>query len=161
MGSSRKKSKTIWTRICSSWDRAVTVRREEPEVRRGAIRRWTARQAGARRSRKARSGQYWSPAGLLLARVQMLMGEQETALETARKVIEQDPQESYRLEYALMLMQAGREEEGRKELTALTSAEGAGAVAERALADIDFQLGNRDSAAQRCSNLVTTGRFVY
>jgi tetratricopeptide (TPR) repeat protein len=33
-------------------------------------------------------------------------------------------------------------------------------MVERALADIDFQLGNRDSAAQRFSNLVSSGRFV-
>lgn len=113
-------------------------------------------------ARKARElGQYWSPSGLLLARVQMLMGEHDAALETARKVIEQDRQDSYRLEYALMLMQAGREQEGRKELDALASIEATGPVAERALADIDFQLGNRDAAAQRFSNLVTNGRFVY
>lgn len=113
-------------------------------------------------ARKARElGQYWPPSGLLLARVQMLMGEHDAALETARKVIEEDRQDSYRLEYALMLMQAGREQEGRKELDALASIEATGPVAERALADIDFQLGNRDAAAQRFSNLVTNGRFVY
>ena len=113
-------------------------------------------------AKKARElGQFWSPSGLLLARVQMLTGEQDAALETARKVVEKDSQESYRLEYALMLMQAGKEEEGRKALDKLASAEGAGAVAERALADIDFQLGNRDAAAQRYSNLVQNGRFVY
>jgi len=60
-----------------------------------------------------------------------------------------------------MLMQAGKEEEGRKDLEKLAAAEGSGAVAERALADIDFQLGNRDAAAQRFSNLVQNGRFVY
>ncbi len=113
-------------------------------------------------AKKARElGQYWSPSGLLLARVQMLLGDRETALETGRKVVEQDPQESYRLEYALLLMQAGKEEEGRKELEALVSAESTGALAERALADIDFQLGNRDAAAQRFGNLVQNGRFVY
>jgi tetratricopeptide (TPR) repeat protein len=106
-------------------------------------------------------GPYWSPAGLLLARVQMLEGEQEAALATARKVIEQDSQDSYRLEYALMLLQAGKEEEGRKELTALAGSETTGSVVERALADIDFQMGNRDSAAQRFGNLVSSGRFVY
>jgi tetratricopeptide (TPR) repeat protein len=58
-------------------------------------------------------------------------------------------------------MQAGQEEEGRKELNALASSETAGAVVERTLADIDFQMGNRDSAAQRYSNLVSSGRFVY
>jgi len=110
---------------------------------------------------KARElGQYWTPSGLLLARVQMLTGEQDVALETARKVVEQDSQESYRLEYALMLMQAGKEADGRKELEALAATD-SGMVAERALADIDFQLGNRDAAAQRFSNLVQNGRFVY
>jgi tetratricopeptide (TPR) repeat protein len=113
-------------------------------------------------AQKARElGPYWSPAGLLLARVQMLMGDHDPALETARKVVEQDPQDSYRLEYALMLMQAGKEAEGRKELDALASSESSGPVAERALADIDFQLGNRDAAAQRFTNLMQNGRFVY
>ena len=60
-----------------------------------------------------------------------------------------------------MLMQAGKEEEGRKELNALAASESTGTVVERALADIDFQLGNRDAAAQRFSNLVSSGRFVY
>lgn len=113
-------------------------------------------------ARKARElGPYWAPAGLLLARVQMLKGEPDTALTTARQVIEQDNQDSYRLEYALMLMQAGKEEEGRKELTALSGSESTGLVVERALADIDFQMGNRDSASKRFSNLVSSGRFVY
>ncbi len=117
---------------------------------------------GLEHAKKARElGQFWSPSGLLLARVQMLMGDRDAALETARKVVEQDAQDSYRLEYALMLMQAGKEEEGRKDLDKLASSENTGPVAERALADIDFQLGNRDAAAQRFSNLVQNGRFVY
>jgi tetratricopeptide (TPR) repeat protein len=112
-------------------------------------------------AQKARElGQFWSPSGLLLARVQMVMGDHDAALETARKVVEQDRQDSYRLEYALMLMQAGKEAEGRKELEALSTTE-SGPVAERALADIDFQLGNRDAAAQRFTSLVQNGRFVY
>ena len=113
-------------------------------------------------ARKARElGPYWAPAGLLLARVQMLKGDSDQGLATARQVLEQDEQDSYRLEYALMLMQAGNEAEGRKELAALANSETTASVVERALADIDFQLGNRDSAAQRFSNLVSSGRFVY
>lgn len=106
-------------------------------------------------------GPYWAPAGLLLAQVQLARGESEQALTLAREVIGRDNQESYRLEYALMLLQAGKDEEGRKELTALSNNEAAAAVAERALADIDFQMGNREAAAQRYSNLVSSGRFVY
>lgn len=113
-------------------------------------------------ARKARElGPYWSPAGLLLARVQMLTGDAEGALATAKQVLEQDNQDSHRLEYALMLMQAGKEQEGRKELSALAASESTGTVVERALADIEFQLGDRDAAAQRFSNLVASGRFVY
>jgi tetratricopeptide (TPR) repeat protein len=106
-------------------------------------------------------GKFWSPSGLLLARVQMMMGDHDAALETAKKVLEQDSQDSNRLEYALMLMQAGKEEEGRKALDQLAATETMGPVAERALADIDFQLGNRDAAAKRFTNLVQNGRFVY
>jgi len=113
-------------------------------------------------ARKAHElGPYWSPAGLLLARVQMLTGEPDAALASARQVIEQDNQDAFRLEYALMLMQAGREQEGRKELTALAASESTGPLVERALADIDFQMGNRDAAAKRFTSLVSAGRFVY
>ena len=113
-------------------------------------------------AQKARElGPYWAPAGLLLAQVQLARGESEAGLATAKSVIDQDSEDSYRLEYALMKMQAGQEQEGRKELMALASSETAGGVVERTLADIDFQMGNRDSAVQRYTNLVSTGRFVY
>ena len=92
-------------------------------------------------------GKFWSPSGLLLARVQMMAGDHDAALETAKKVLEQDSQDSNKLEYALMLMQSGKEEEGRKAIEQLAATETVGPVAERALADIDFQLGNRDAAA--------------
>jgi tetratricopeptide (TPR) repeat protein len=112
-------------------------------------------------AQKARElGPYWAPAGLLLAQVQLARGENDAALATAKAVVEHDSQDSYRLEYALMKLQAGRDEEGRKDLESLTAGD-SGAIAERALADIDFQLGNRDVAATRYSNLVSNGRFVY
>jgi tetratricopeptide (TPR) repeat protein len=113
-------------------------------------------------AQKARQlGPYWVPAGLLLARVQMLRGEPEAALATAKEMLKQENQDTYRLEYALMLLQAGKEDEARKELETLARSENTGALVERALADIDFQLGNRDAAAKRFTNLVSSGRFVY
>lgn len=106
-------------------------------------------------------GPFWAPAGLLLAQVQLARGQADEGLALAHEIIERDRQDSYRLEYALMLLQAGKDEESRKELSALGGSEAASAVAERALADIDFQSGNREAAAQRYSNLVSSGRFVY
>ena len=93
-------------------------------------------------AQKARElGPYWSPAGLLLAQVQLARGDNDAGLATAKSVIDQDGQDSYRLEYALMKLQAGQEEEGRKDLNALAGSDTASAVAERALADMDFQMG--------------------
>lgn len=113
-------------------------------------------------ARKARElGPYWSPAGLLLARTQLINEQVDAGLATAREVVEQDNEDSNRLEYALMLLQAGREEEGRKELAELASSESAAAFVERALADLDLQLGNRDAAAKRFANLASSGRFGY
>jgi tetratricopeptide (TPR) repeat protein len=113
-------------------------------------------------AQKARElGPYWAPAGLLLAQVQLARGDNDAGLATAKSVVEQNNEDSYRLEYALMKMQAGQEEDGRKDLSALATSETAGSVVERTLADLDFQMGNRDSAAQRYTNLVSTGRFVY
>lgn len=106
-------------------------------------------------------GPYWAPAGLLLAQIQLARGETEPGLALAREIVARENQESYRLEYALMLLQTGKDEDARKELNALGNSATAAAVAERALADIEFQLGNREAAAQRYSNLVSSGRFVY
>lgn len=106
-------------------------------------------------------GPYWMPAAMLLARVQMVVGQSEAALATAREVLEQDNHESNRLDYALLLLQAGHEQEGRAELSALARSETAAPAVERTLADIDFQTGNVESAAQRYTNLISSGRFVY
>lgn len=104
---------------------------------------------------------FWSRAALFLGQMQMVQGNNEGGLATARAAIEQDPQDEYRLEYALMLMQAGKDEEGRRELAKLLENEATAPFAERALADIDFQMGNREGAKQRYTNLLSSGRYVY
>jgi len=106
-------------------------------------------------------GPYWTPAKLLLAQVRMARGDTDAALASARQIVETDKQDSYRLEYAIMLMTAGKEEEARKELNALAGSDTVAAVVERLLADLDFQHGNRDAATKRYGSLVANGRFVY
>jgi Flp pilus assembly protein TadD len=106
-------------------------------------------------------GSFWSPAGLLLAQVQLARGDAEAGLATAKEVLGQDNQDTFRLEYALMLLQAGKDEEAKKELDGLSKRSDTAAIVERAMADIDFALGNRESAKQRYSNLVANGSFVY
>jgi tetratricopeptide (TPR) repeat protein len=103
---------------------------------------------------------YWSRATLFLGQMQLVSGDAEAGLATARKALEQDPQPDYRLEYALMLIQAGKDEEGRRELEELAKDDATAAFAERTLADFAFQLGNRESARQRWRTAVSsTNRF--
>jgi tetratricopeptide (TPR) repeat protein len=104
---------------------------------------------------------FWSRAALFLGQMQMVEGNSEDGLATARAAMEQDPQDEYRLEYALMLIQAGKDEEGRRELARLLENDATAPFAERALADIDFQMGNREGAKQRYTNLLSSGRYVY
>ncbi len=106
-------------------------------------------------------GNFWPPAGLLLAQVQLARGDADSGLATAKEVLAQDDRENFRLEYALMLLQAGKDSEAEKELANLSKGSTTAAVVERAMADIDFALGNRESAKQRYTNLVANGSFVY
>lgn len=114
----------------------------------------------ARRAREL--SPYWSPAGMLLARVQVMLKHTEEGLATGKAVIDQDPQDSDKLEFAILQIAAGKEDEGRKALQAMADDEGkVQAAAQRALALIEYQSGQYDSAAQRFNALLTSGRFVY
>jgi tetratricopeptide (TPR) repeat protein len=104
---------------------------------------------------------FWAPAGLLLARIMITNGDLEGGVKTAKAVVDQDAHPGYRLEYAVMLLAAGRTEESRKELVALSKQESTSAAAERALALIDFQNGDREAALQRFNDLLSSGHFVY
>ncbi len=104
---------------------------------------------------------YWSPAGLLLARVQLATGAPEAAVATAAAIAERDPSPGNRLEKAVLLLGSGRDEEARQELEAMLAEPDAAVGAERALALIDLQSGRTDAAAERFGRLLQDGRFVY
>jgi tetratricopeptide (TPR) repeat protein len=105
---------------------------------------------------------YWSPAGMLLARVQVMVKQPEQGLATAQAVVEREPQDSDKLEFAVLQIAAGREQRGREALQAMAEKEGRiQAAAQRALALIEYQSGQHESAAERFNALLTSGRFVY
>ena len=105
---------------------------------------------------------YWTPASMLLARVQVMLKQPDEGLAIAQKVVEQNPQGPDQLEYAVLQIAAGKEEEGRKALQAMAEQEGrTQAAAQRALALIEYQSGQHAAAAQRFNALLTSGRFVY
>jgi len=104
---------------------------------------------------------YWQPAKSLLARVQLASGQAEVALASARALAEQENRPEQRLEYAQMLYAGGKEDEGRRELEALTQVPEASFGAQRTLALIELERGQMDAARKRWRELVQAGRFVY
>jgi tetratricopeptide (TPR) repeat protein len=104
---------------------------------------------------------YWSPAGMLLARVQLANGRPDEALATARSVVERDGLAGNQLELALIELAAGEEQAGRKSLEALASDSESAVSVERTLALLALQEGDLDAAAERFEALLRQGRFVY
>lgn len=104
---------------------------------------------------------YWAPARSLLARVQLSNGQVDAGLATARAAMEQEDKPESRLEYAQLRYAAGREDEAREELQALSESPEVGAAAQRSLAIIDLDSGDVESASKRWRALVQSGRYVY
>lgn len=104
---------------------------------------------------------YWAPAGLMLARIQLVVGKIDEGLATAKAVVDQDSTAANQMEYALLLLAAGRDEDGMAMLEALagTSNE-TSAVVERLKALRDFESGRFDAARTRFENLIQRGAFV-
>jgi tetratricopeptide (TPR) repeat protein len=94
--------------------------------------------------------------------MQLVVNDLETGLATARTVVEQDGSPGNRLEYSLLLLAAGREEQGMAELDAYrTTSDDAGLIVERILALRDLEAGRTDAAASRFDGLIRKGAFVY
>lgn len=104
---------------------------------------------------------YWTPAAMLLARVQVMMRKTDDGLSTARAALKDQPTDQGNFEYAVLLMASGQEKEGRALLEDLANKPETSAGALRTLAILDFQTGNHEAAAQRFNALLTTGRAVY
>lgn len=115
--------------------------------------------ASAQRAREL--SPYWTPAGLVLARVQLVVGKIDEGLATAKAVVDQDSTAANQMEYALLLLAAGRESDGMATLDALagTSNETA-AVVLRLKALRDFEGGRFDAARGRFEQLIQQGAFV-
>ncbi len=101
---------------------------------------------------------FWSPAGLLLAKAQLLRGEKQLAVQTAQAVVKNDDSIATRSEYAALLLGAQMPNEAMRLWRELEETEGDNSAAMRALAQIDFEVGNYQSAFNRFNQLLNTGR---
>ncbi len=103
---------------------------------------------------------YWSPAGLQLARAQLANGQTELALQTGQAVVKIDNSLGTRSEYAGLLLASNRANDAVRLWHELEQEEGDNSAAVRALAQIDFQVGNYQSAFNRFNRLLNTGKHL-
>ena len=95
-----------------------------------------------------------------LWRAQVLAGDVDQPLADAKAVAEHDDTAENRMEYAMVLLSAQRNDEARAQLTALTHSKEARPMALRMLGLVEFQDGKLDEASARFAELVTTGRYL-
>lgn len=117
---------------------------------------WTLMLSEARRAQQM--APFWSPAGLLLARAQLVNGQTDDALNTAQAVVKNDDSTATRSEYAGVLLASKRGAEAVKLWRELEDQGGDNSAAVRALAQLDFELGSYQSAFTRFNKLLNTGK---
>lgn len=101
---------------------------------------------------------YWSPAGLALAKAQLASGQADQALLTAQDVVKNDDSSATQSEYAALLLASNHANDAVKLWRELEDAGGDNSAAIRALAQLDFQVGNYQSAFARFNRLLNTGK---
>ena len=103
---------------------------------------------------------FWSPAGFLLARAQLLRGQTELAIQTGQSVVKNDDSLATRSEYASLLLAADKPNEAVQLWKELEQSEGDNSAAVRSLAYLDYQVGNFQSAFNRFNMLLNSGNSV-
>jgi len=95
-----------------------------------------------------------------LWRARILAGDPEGPLAQAQAIALRDATSENRLEYALLLYAAQRNDAAVTQLESLAREPAAAAVALRLLALIEFQDGKLDAAGRHLTELLTMGKFV-
>ena len=104
----------------------------------------------------------WTKAKLLYARTMLLAGRQDEAIEYTARLIgdDPDPDPDARMELALMLMTAGRDDDALSQINQILLEQPSRADALRMMAIINFRLENLDAARADFQDLLASGRFT-
>ena len=104
----------------------------------------------------------WTKAKLLYARTMLLAGRQDEAIEYTARLIgdDPDPDPDARMELALMMMTAGRDDDALSQINQILLEQPSRADALRMMAIINFRLENLDAAWADFQDLLASGRFT-
>jgi tetratricopeptide (TPR) repeat protein len=104
----------------------------------------------------------WIKAQLLYARTLLLAGREDEAIEYTARIIgdDPDPDPDARMELALMMMSAGRDDDALSQINQILLEQPARADALRLMAIINFRLENLDAAWDDFQDLLASGRYT-
>jgi len=104
----------------------------------------------------------WTKAKLLYARNMLLSGRQDEAIDYTARLIgdDPDPDPDARMELALMMMTAGRDDDALSQINQILLEQPSRADALRMMAIINFRLENFDAAWADFQDLLASGRFT-
>lgn len=104
----------------------------------------------------------WIKAKLLYARTLLLAGRQDEAIEYTATIIgdDPDPDPDARMELALMMMSAGRDDDALSQVNQILLEQPSRADALRLMAIINFRLKNLDAAWDDFQDLLSSGRYT-
>jgi tetratricopeptide (TPR) repeat protein len=104
----------------------------------------------------------WTKAKLLYARTMLIAGRQDEAIEYTARLIgdDPDPDPDARMELALMMMTAGRDDDALSQINQILLEQPSRADALRMMAIINFRLENLDAAWADFQDLLASGRFT-
>ena len=104
----------------------------------------------------------WTKAKLLYARTILIAGRQDEAIDYTARLIgdDPDPDPDARMELALMMMTAGRDDDALSQINQILLEQPSRADALRMMAIINFRLENLDAAWADFQDLLASGRFT-
>ena len=104
----------------------------------------------------------WVKAKLLYARTLLIAGQQDEAIEYTARLIgdDPDPDPDARMELALMMMTAGRDDDALSQINQILLEQPSRADALRMMAIINFRLENLDAAWADFQDLLASGQFT-
>ncbi len=104
----------------------------------------------------------WVKAKLLYARTMLIAGKQDEAIDYTARLIgdDPDPDPDARMELALMMMTAGRDDDALSQINQILLEQPSRADALRMMAIINFRLENLDAAWADFQDLLASGRFT-
>ncbi len=104
----------------------------------------------------------WVKAKLLYARILLIAGQQDEAIDYTARLIgdDPDPDPDARMELALMMMTAGRDDDALSQINQILLEQPSRADALRMMAIINFRLENLDAAWADFQDLLASGQFT-